>query len=175
MTNLILKDESDQIIGKCFEVHNQLGPGFLEVVYKDTLELEFQQAGIPYEREKEYSIIYKGNLLRRKYYADFVIFDSIILEIKAVSGITDDFVARCINYLKQSIRLIGQNGFSRPEGLFDLPEPASARQIARLVHPPNQRRGIVQKYRCKPLPVSARPRQAHPDPSAVYRSDLMNN
>lgn len=63
MGNLILKDESYQIIGKCFEVHNELGPGFLEVVYKDALELEFQQAGIPYEREKEYSIIYKGNLL----------------------------------------------------------------------------------------------------------------
>jgi GxxExxY protein len=83
-------------------VHNELGPGFLEVVYKDALELEFQQAGIPYEREKEYSIIYKGNLLRRKYYADFVVFDSIILEVKAVSGITDDFFARCINYLKVS-------------------------------------------------------------------------
>jgi GxxExxY protein len=85
MTELILKNESYQIIGKCFEVHNQLGPGFLEVVYKDALELEFQQAGIPYEREKEYSIVYKGTLLRRKYYADFVVFDSIILEVKAVS------------------------------------------------------------------------------------------
>lgn len=102
MVNLILKDESYQIIGKCFEVHNELGPGFLEVVYKDALELEFQQAGIPYEREKEYTIVYKGNLLRRKYYADFVVFDSIILEVKAVSGISDDFVARCINYLKVS-------------------------------------------------------------------------
>jgi GxxExxY protein len=102
MTKLILKDQSYQIIGKCFEVHNELGPGFLEVVYKDALELEFQQAGIPYEREKEYSIIYKGNFLRRKYYADFVVFNSVILEVKAVSGITDDFVARCINYLKVS-------------------------------------------------------------------------
>ncbi|MCA1759551.1 MAG: GxxExxY protein [Bacteroidales bacterium] len=64
MTNLILKNESYQIIGKCFEVHNQLGPGFLEIVYKDALELEFQQAGIPYEREKEYTYLkVSGNKL----------------------------------------------------------------------------------------------------------------
>jgi len=102
MSNIILKEESYQIIGKCMEVHNNLGAGFLEIVYKDALELEFQRANIPYEREKKYEVSYKGITLPHKFYADFVVFDSIILEIKAVSGIADEFVAQAINYLKVS-------------------------------------------------------------------------
>ena len=102
MSKLIYKEESYEIIGKCFEVHNNLGPGFLEIVYKDALEYEFREAGITYEREKEYIVNYKGIILPHKFYADFVVFDKIILEIKAVSGITDEFIARAINYLKIS-------------------------------------------------------------------------
>lgn len=102
MSRLIYKEESYTIIGKCFEVHNNLGPGFLEIVYKDALEYEFRKAGIAYEREKEYIVNYKGIILPHKFYADFVVFDKIILEIKAVSGISDEFVARAINYLKVS-------------------------------------------------------------------------
>ena len=60
MSDLIYKKESYIIIGKCFEVHNNLGLGFLEIVYKDALEYEFRQAGIPYEREKEYEVNYKA-------------------------------------------------------------------------------------------------------------------
>lgn len=56
MEKIILKEESYQIIGICMEVYNTLGPGFLEIVYKDALEYEFQLAGIPYEREKMYLI-----------------------------------------------------------------------------------------------------------------------
>jgi len=102
MTDLIYKEESFIIIGKCFEVHNNLGPGFLEIVYKDALEFEFKKAGIPYEREKEYIVNYKEIRLPHKFYADFVVFDKIILEVKAVSGIADEFVAMAINYLKVS-------------------------------------------------------------------------
>lgn len=102
MTDILFKEESYEIIGKCFDVHNQLGPGFLEIVYKDALELEFRKAGIPYEREKEYLVNYKGTILPHKFYADFVVYDSIILEVKAVSAIVDEFVARSINYLKIS-------------------------------------------------------------------------
>jgi GxxExxY protein len=102
MEDIIFKEESYQIIGKCFEVHNNLGPGFLEIVYKDALEIEFQRAGIEYEREKQYTVNYKGIVLPHKFYADFVVFGKIILEVKAVSGITDEFVARGINYLKVS-------------------------------------------------------------------------
>ncbi len=84
------------------EVHNNLGAGFLEIVYKDALELEFRKNGISYEREKEYKVNYKGVILPHKFYADFVVFDKIILEVKAVSGIADEFIAQAINYLKVS-------------------------------------------------------------------------
>jgi GxxExxY protein len=102
MTKLIYKDEAYEIIGKCLEVHNNLGAGFLEIVYKDALELEFKKAGIGYEREKKYEVNYKGYVLPHKFYADFVVMDKIILEVKAVSGISDEFIAQAINYLKVS-------------------------------------------------------------------------
>jgi len=102
MDNLIYKEESYKIIGTCMEIHNNLGAGFLEIVYKDALEYEFRKAGIPYEREKEYTVNYKNVILPHKFYADFVVFDKIILEVKAVSGIADEFVAQAINYLKVS-------------------------------------------------------------------------
>ena len=102
MNDLIYKDESYKIIGKCMEVHNNLGAGFLEIVYKDALELEFRKAGIPYEREKKYEVNYKGIVLPHKFYADFVVYDKIILEVKGVSGIADEFIAQALNYLKVS-------------------------------------------------------------------------
>lgn len=102
MSDLIYKNESYQIIGKCMEVHNNLGAGFLEIVYKDALEFEFKKAGIPYKREKKYEVNYKGIILPHKFFADFVVFDKIILEVKGVSGIADEFVAQALNYLKVS-------------------------------------------------------------------------
>ena len=102
MSELIYKDESYEIIGKCFEVHNNLGPGFLEIVYKDALEYEFKKANIPYTRETKYVVNYKGIVLPHYFYADFVVYDKIILEVKAVSSIVDEFVAQAINYLKVS-------------------------------------------------------------------------
>lgn len=102
MTDLIYKEESYKIIGICMEVHNNLGAGFLEIVYKDALEYEFKKANITYEREKEYEVNYKGIILPHKFYADFVVMDKIILEVKAVQGITNEFVAQAINYLKVS-------------------------------------------------------------------------
>jgi len=102
MSDLIYKEESYQVIGKCMEVHNNLGAGFLEIVYKDALELEFKRSDIPYEREKKYTVVYKGVILPHKFYADFVVFDKIILEVKGVSGIADEFVAQALNYLKVS-------------------------------------------------------------------------
>jgi GxxExxY protein len=102
MTDIIYKEESYKIIGICLDVHNNLGAGFLEIVYKDALEYEFRQAGIPYEREKAYEVNYKGKILTHKFYADFVVFDNVILEVKAVAGIPDEFIALAINYLKVS-------------------------------------------------------------------------
>jgi len=102
MEKIIYKEESYKIIGICMEVHNNLGAGFLEIVYKDALEWEFRRAGIPFEREKEYLVNYKGVILPHKFYADFVIYDKIILEVKGVSAISDEFIAQGINYLKVS-------------------------------------------------------------------------
>src|SRR6478609_10327166 len=84
------------------EVHNNLGAVFLEIVYKDALEYEFNKAGIVYEREKMYEVNYKGIILPHKFYADFVINNTIILKVKGVTMLSDAFVAQCINYLKVS-------------------------------------------------------------------------
>ncbi|MFN5149746.1 MAG: GxxExxY protein [Flavobacteriia bacterium] len=100
--NLFEKEESYYIIGKCFEVHNELGPGFLEIVYKDALEFEFKNDKMPFDREVRYNVNYKGTALNHHFYADFVVFDSIILEIKAKSAISDQCIAQAINYLKVS-------------------------------------------------------------------------
>ncbi len=107
MTELIYKEEFYKIIGICMEVHRQLGRGFLEIIYKDALEYEFRKNNIPYEREKGYEIPYKEIILQHKYYADFVVFDKIILEIKAVNGIIDEFIKQTLNYLSASNNKLG--------------------------------------------------------------------
>lgn len=99
---LVYPDESYQIIGSCFDVFNTLGNGFLEIVYKDALEYEFKKKKIFYDREVKYEINYKDCTLPHYYYADFVVFNKIILEIKAVSSIPPEFIAQSINYLKVS-------------------------------------------------------------------------
>lgn len=99
---MIFKEESYRIIGICMEVHNNLGHGFSEIVYKDALEFEFRSHEIPFEREKEYPVNYKNIILPHKFYADFVVFDKIILEVKGSSGICDEHLSQCINYLKVS-------------------------------------------------------------------------
>ena len=94
--------ETYQIIGLCMEVHKNLGPGFLEIVYKDALEYEFIQNNIEFEREKEYKVNYKGVLLNHQFYADFVVFGDIILEVKNTKSINESHIAQAINYLKVS-------------------------------------------------------------------------
>ena len=84
------------------EVHTNLGMGFKEAVYKDALEIEFRSQSVPFVREKQFKIEYKGFILPHKYYADFIVFNSIILEIKSTSFIMDTFIAQTINYLKAS-------------------------------------------------------------------------
>jgi GxxExxY protein len=102
MPNIIYKTGSYNIIGICMEVHNNLGPGFLEIVYKDALEYEFRLAGIPFEREKEFVVNYKETILPHKFHADFVVYGKIILEVKAVSEIYDKSIAQALNYLSVS-------------------------------------------------------------------------
>jgi GxxExxY protein len=107
MENLIYKKESYDIIGLCMEVHNNLGPGFLEIVYKDALEYEFRNSEILFEREKKYDITYKDILLPHKFYADLVVYDKIIVDLKSVSEINDKHLAQMINYLKVSGNKLG--------------------------------------------------------------------
>ena len=102
MNNLIYKDESFKIMGLCLEVYNNLGKGFIEIVYKDAIEYEFIRSKIPFKREKEFEVNYKGIILPHKYYADFVIYNKIILEIKANKAINKEDISQTINYLKIS-------------------------------------------------------------------------
>jgi len=83
-------------------MHNELGHGFSEIVYKDALEVEFGENAILYEREKEYPVFYKHKNLKHKFYADFIIFDKIILEVKCVKILTEEHTSQVINYLKVS-------------------------------------------------------------------------
>jgi GxxExxY protein len=108
MIELYLKEESYQIIGMCMEVHRILGHGFLEIVYKDAIQYELTKKQIPYEREKEYIVPYKDTILTHRFFADFIVFENIILEIKAADGgISDEFTSRIINYLKVSSSKVG--------------------------------------------------------------------
>jgi GxxExxY protein len=102
MSNLILKDESYELIGICMEVHRELGIRFHEIIYKDALEYEFQTKKIVSERERRYEIKYKTIILPRRYNVDFIVYNSIILEVKASSIIATGFVKQTINYLKAS-------------------------------------------------------------------------
>lgn len=93
-------EESYQIIGAAMEVYNKLGSGFLEQVYQEALEIEFKKRGIQYEREKDIKIKYDGIELNKSYKADFVCYEKIIVELKAVSAIESSHIAQTNNYLK---------------------------------------------------------------------------
>ena len=96
-----------QIIGAAMEVHKNLGGGFLEVVYGDALEIEFQERGIPYQREVGLNIYYKGRKLPHFYKPDFVCYDSIVVEMKAIDNLTVENQAQIINYLAASKYKVG--------------------------------------------------------------------
>lgn len=104
---LYREEETFKIIGICMEVHRNLGPGLLEVVYKDVLEIEFKANNIPFEREKEFSIEYKGIILPHKFYADFIVNEDIVLEVKAVKEFSGEHTAQVLNYMKLSDSEIG--------------------------------------------------------------------
>ena len=100
MANIFFKEESYKIGGAIFAVHQALGCGFLERVYQDALEIEFKNRHIPYEREKEIQIMYKGKPLGEPYRADFVCYGKIIVELKAVDELCGIPRSQVINYLK---------------------------------------------------------------------------
>ena len=100
--NVIYAQESYRINGAAMEVYNNLGAGFSEAVYQEALELELKNLNIPFEREKEMSIFYKGVTLKKTFIPDFVCYDKIIVELKAVPELDDANRAQLYNYLKVS-------------------------------------------------------------------------
>jgi GxxExxY protein len=99
MSELLYKDEVFKLVGLCMEVHRELGKGQDEVLYKDALVVELQRAQIPFTRELKYEVTYKGVILPHHYYADFVVWDKIMFEAKAVERLTDAHVKQVLNYL----------------------------------------------------------------------------
>ena len=102
MAEILFKEESYAIVGRAMEVYNRLGPGFLEIVYKDALVVEFMDSQIPFRREVEYKVNYKGRVLPHKFFADFLVFEKIILEVKTARKIAPEHKAQALNYLKVS-------------------------------------------------------------------------
>jgi GxxExxY protein len=99
-SKIVYKDESYAIVGACMKVHRALGPGFLEAVYEEVLEKEFIIQNIPYKKQVQLDLYYEGVKLKKHYRADFVCYDSIIVELKAVAHIPSVFYAQLQNYLK---------------------------------------------------------------------------
>ena len=105
--DLLFGEQTEQIIAACFEVHNTLGTGFVEVVYQEALKVEFQNRNIPFEKEKKLNVSYKGLLLDKFYCADFVCFDNIILELKAIDHLSPEHVGQVLNYLRATHLKLG--------------------------------------------------------------------
>lgn len=102
MAELLLKEEAYKIVGVCMQIHKTLGMGLKEVNYKDAMEIDFLESNIPFEREKKFIVTYKNQILRNPYYADFVVYDSMILEIKSASMLTEAHTAQTLSYLAVS-------------------------------------------------------------------------
>lgn len=116
MQNEVLYQQESYLLMKAlFEVHKNLGKGFSEIVYKDAIAYELKILQIPFEREKEYCVHYKDIVLNHKFYADFVLYDKIILEIKSCDGFHSTHLSQCLNYLKVSNnRLAILANFNKP-------------------------------------------------------------
>jgi GxxExxY protein len=102
MDDYLHKDESYKIVGILYEVHKNLGKGFSEIVYKDAFEYELSKINFAFEREKEYLVHYKDIILNHKFYADFVVLDKIIIEIKSTDSLHEKHISQCLNYLHVS-------------------------------------------------------------------------
>ena len=104
---LIFRNETFQIIGAAMEVHKILGPGFLEAVYHEAMEIELTARKIPFESHKKLRIPYKSHILKQHYEADFLVYDKIIVEIKALDTLITKHHAQVLNYLKATKKRVG--------------------------------------------------------------------
>ena len=101
------KEECYKIIGSAMDVHNELGCGFLEPVYQEALSVVLLENKIPFVKEKVLDIEFRGRILDKKYVADFICYNEVILELKATDGIMDKHIAQVLNYLKATGKKIG--------------------------------------------------------------------
>ena len=100
--DLIYPQEAYELIGAAMAVHNAIGRGFTEKVYQEALAIEFQERGIPFQREMEIHAVYKGVTLSATFIPDFICYDKIIVELKAVKELEDAYRAQALNYAKIS-------------------------------------------------------------------------
>ena len=107
MGTLLYKREVYEIVGAAMEVHKELGCGFLEAVYQEAMEIELESRKIPFVSQKKLPIFYKERQLAKEYYADFVCYDKIIVELKALDSLPLQSVAQILNYLKASALKVG--------------------------------------------------------------------
>jgi GxxExxY protein len=107
MTDILYREESYYIVGACMRVHQKLGPGFLESVYSEALGIEFDNVGIPYEKEKKLPVFYEGKPLNKYFRADFVCYDSIIVELKASKFLVEADRLQTLNNVKATNSKLG--------------------------------------------------------------------
>jgi GxxExxY protein len=100
MTELLLKEEVFKIVGAAIEVQRELGSGFLEPVYQEAMVIELASSSIPFEAQKALQIMYKGHKLKKEYVPDFVCYQQIIVELKALAQLSGIEEAQALNYLK---------------------------------------------------------------------------
>ena len=104
---LLHEEITEKIIGAAMEVHRILGSGFLEGVYEEALCMELEKRGLDYKNQEELRISYKGVILRHSYRADLIVKDKVIVDTKAVSGLTEIDKAQLFNYLKATEKRVG--------------------------------------------------------------------
>lgn len=107
MAEILFREESYAIIGACIKVHSELGTGFLEAVYQEALEKEFMKRNIPFKRQPKLSLFFDGEQLKKYYVADFLCYESIVLELKAASFLSEINIKQLYNSLKASKKRLG--------------------------------------------------------------------
>jgi GxxExxY protein len=118
MAEILMKDETYAVIGAAMEVYNVLGPGFLEAVYQEAVEIELASRGISFEAQKPLIIVYKGRPLQKQYVADLLCYRAMVVELKAMDQLTTREEAQLINYLKATGFRVGiLANFGHPKNL----------------------------------------------------------
>ena len=104
---ILYRKEVYEIVGVAMEVHNTLGPGFLEAVYQEAMEIELAERGIPFDAQKPIKIGYKGHILKKEYAPDLLIYGKIVVDVKALQKLSGKEEAQIINYLKATKMRVG--------------------------------------------------------------------